>query len=139
MNRAQAKTPFHCLVWLDHRQARIYTVSEHDLTELALVHAPDHGRGHIHHRAGTIGPGHEAPNAEFLKAVVTALQDPEEILIVGPGQAKHALKQHIAAKRADLDGRILGVETLERADDHGLHAFAHRFFRRADRMHSSQL
>jgi hypothetical protein len=128
------KTPFHCLVWIDHRQARIYAVSRHDLVELALVRAPDTGNGHIHHHAGTVGPGHEPASPEFLRVVVEALKEPGELLIVGPGDAKHALKRHIAAKFPSLDRRILGVETLPKAGDHDLQAFSQRFFHRADRM-----
>lgn len=134
---AQTHAPFHCLVWIDHNQARLYAVSKHDLAELALIHAPDNGRGHIHHYAGAVGPGHEAPHPEFLKAVVTALGEPEEILITGPADAKHALKHYIAEKHPGLDRRILGIETLARSHAQDLQAFAYRYFHAADRMRAA--
>ena len=131
---AQTQAPFHCLVWIDHRQAGIYGVSEQGLSELVRIHAPDTGHGHVHHRAGTMGSGHEPVNPEFLKAVAAALPASEELLIAGPADAKHALKQYLAAKYPALDRRIMGVETLPKTNDHEMHVFAHRFFHRTDRM-----
>lgn len=135
----QSKSPFHCLVWIDHRQAGVYAVSEHDLCELAMIHAPDTGHGHVHHHAGTTGAGHEPLSPEFMRAVVAAIEDPAELLIAGPSDAKHALKQYIAARNPSLYGRILGVETLAKSSDHELQGFAHRFFHRADRIRPASL
>lgn len=130
-----AKAPYHCLVWIDHRQAHLYGVSEKDIAELALIHAPDTGHGHVHHHAGTVGSGHEPLSVEFLKAVAGALQDCTEILIAGPADAKHVLKTYIATKHPALDRKILGVETLPKTDEHELQVFASRFFHRSDRIH----
>ena len=134
MKQEQARSPFHCLVWIDHRQAGVYAVSDHDLSELAMIHAPDKGHGHVHHHAGTTGFGHEPLSPEFLRAVVAAIDHPAELLIAGPADAKHALRQYIADKNPGLHQRILGVETLAKSSDHDLHGFAHRFFHRADRL-----
>lgn len=135
MNQAPAGKPFHCLVWIDHQAARIYAVTREALSELATIHAPDQGHGHVHHRAGTVGPGHEPPAAQFLEKVAAALKHPAEVLIAGPADIKHALKTYIAERHPGLDKRIMGVETLDKVGPGELHDFASRFFHRADRMH----
>ena len=107
------------------------------MTELATLHAPDEGRGHIHHHAGTPGAGHEPMSEEFLKKVVAALHDPAEILIAGPAQAKQLLKAYLAKKAPEVDRHIVAVASLSDAGNDELHDFACRFFNRIDRMGGS--
>ena len=133
----QTKIPFHCLVWVDHRVARIFAVTQREMTEVATLHAPDEGRGHIHHHAGTPGSGHEPMPEAFLGKVAEALHDPAEILIAGPAQAKHILKAYLAKKAPALSQRIVAVATLDESGDEELHEFARLFFQRADRMRGS--
>jgi stalled ribosome rescue protein Dom34 len=124
--------PYHCLVWIDHQIAHIYAVTHHDLAELAVIRAPDQGHGNVHHRAGTMGAGHEPISPEFMTQVTAALLDPAEILIAGPAQAKHALKDFIAAKAPAFAHRIVGVETLDKTGNGELHNFARRYFHHVD-------
>ena len=128
--------PFHQMVWIDHRSAALYEVTHHDLKELAVIHAPDQGTGHIHHKAGTMGPGHTNVPTEFLQKVVAALAGARRILIVGPADAKFALKHHIALNAPSLDDHIIGVESMDKCGNGELQAFATPFFRQADRMRS---
>jgi len=136
MTSAQGK-PFHCMVWIDHRIARIFAVTQRELTELVTLHAPDDGRGHIHHRAGTPGAGHEPMSEYFLNQVVDALREPEEILIAGPAQAKQIFKAYLAKKRPTLHERVVAVAALDDIGNDELHTFARRFFHRIDRMRGS--
>lgn len=135
--RMQTDVPFHCLVWIDHGLARIFAVTQREMTELATLHAPDDGRGHVHHRAGTPGPGHEPVSEKFLEEVVEALHDPAEILIAGPAQAKHVLKAYLAKKAPALSRRLVAVAALGECGDDELHDFARLFFHRIDRMRGS--
>lgn len=137
MKRTQTKMPFHCLVWIDHCVARIFAVTQQEMTELATLRAPDDGRGHVHHHAGTPGSGHVPMSAEFLEKVAEALRDPAEILIAGPAQAKHLLKAYLEKKAPALSQRILAVAALNESGDDELHEFARLFFHRADRMRGS--
>lgn len=129
-----ASKPFHQLVWLDHHIARLYEVTRDKLTELAVVHAADEGRGHIHHKAGTMGAGHVGPARVFLESITAALEEAQEILIVGPADAKHQLKKHLALNAPLLAKRVVGVEPMDKCDLGDLQAFASLFFRQADRM-----
>jgi hypothetical protein len=129
--------PFHQMVWIDYRLARLYGVTRDGLSELAVIHAPDEGRGNIHHKAGAVGPGHVAVSPGFLIEVAAALQEAQEVLIVGPADAKHALKKYIATNLPQLDKLVVGVEPMDKCDQGNLQSFASLFFRQVDRMHSS--
>jgi hypothetical protein len=142
-NKEKAMTassrPFHQLVWLDHQVARLYEVARDHLTELATIHAADEGRGHIHHKAGTVGPGHVGLERDYLENITTALQGAQEILIVGPADTKHQLKKHLALNVPLLAKRVVGVEPMDKCDLGDLQAYASLFFRQADRMRPSRL
>ena len=126
--------PFHLIVWIDHTIARLYAVKHDRVEEIAAVHAPDSGLGHVHHKAGTPGSGHNHPSLAFLQQVTTALGQAREILIVGPSDAKSALDKHLKTHAPPLGARIIGVEPMGQAKQAELHAFASLFFRQADRM-----
>jgi len=119
---------------MDHHVARLYGVTRDNLTELAVIHAGDEGRGNIHHKAGTAGAGHVGPARDFLEGVTATLQEAQEILIVGPGDAKHQLRRHLALNAPLLAKRVVGVEPMDKCDLGDLQAFASLFFRQADRM-----
>lgn len=133
-----SSTPFHQLVWIDHQIARLFGVMREDLSELAVIHAADEGRGHLHHKAGTMGPGHVEPPLGFLRRVTAALEGAEEILIVGPADAKHQLQRHLSVHAPLLARRVVGVEPMDKCSHGDLQAFASLFFRQADRMRPSR-
>ena len=81
-----------------------------------------------------MGSGHIAVAPAFLKAVAEALESAQEILIVGPADAKTALKKYIDLQMPLLAGRIRGVEPMERASNEEIHAFATLYFRQRDLM-----
>jgi len=124
---------FHKLVWIDHREARVYAYTREELRETAMLHAPD-TTGHIHHTAGTPGAGHALPSKDFLRSVGDAIADARAILIVGPAQAKSELSQYLRDHMPLVAQRVLGQEPLGRLSVGELHAFARRFFAHADRM-----
>jgi hypothetical protein len=126
--------PYHLIVWIDHQVARLYSVSRDSIVETVTIHAPDEGRGHIHHKAGTPGPGHLAVAPGFLKEVADALGPAQEILIVGPADTKTALKKYIDLQAPQLADRIRGVEPMGRAGKAEIHDFAVLFFRQDDLM-----
>jgi hypothetical protein len=129
-----AAAAFHQLVWIDHRSAHIHGLQHGEIVELAAIHAPDQNRGHIHHKAGNMGAGHTSPSPEFLKDVTVALEEAGAILIVGPADAKHALKDFMAAHAPRQDRRVIGVVPLDKGDPAKLTELAKTMFRRADQM-----
>ena len=128
-----AGKPFHQMVWIDHHTAKLYGVTRNDLIELAVIHAPDEGAGHLHHKAGTAGSGHAEPSHTFLTEVAKALQDAQEILIVGPSDTKYQLKKHLARNAPKSAQRVVNVESMDKCSYRDLQAFASVFLRKADR------
>jgi hypothetical protein len=84
-----------------------------------------------------MGPGHADLPQEFLREVAGALRDAQEILIVGPSDAKHQLKRFIALNTPLLDKRVIGIEPMDKCGHGDLQAFANLFFRQADRTRPS--
>lgn len=117
---------------MDHQVARLFSVTHDAVTELRTLHGPAMGSGHIHHKAGTPGPGHVEPALSFLTEVTAAIAGAREILIAGPGHAKFALKRHLEHRAPEIDMRVLGVEPMDKAGREELHAFANLFFRQKD-------
>ena len=126
------KDTYHLIVWIDHRVAHLYAITRDGISELLSVYAPDQGRGHIHHKAGSPGPGHVAVAPAFLREVAGALGEANEILIVGPSDAKTALKKYIDLHLPLLARQIKGVEPMGHAGKGEIRAFAALFFHQYD-------
>ena len=85
---------FHAIVWIDHAEARIFHIGLTGDDEIVLhPHLPTR---HLHHKAGSIGSGHAAPDKEFLAQVMEAVSDAGEILVIGPSNAKTELASYSA-------------------------------------------
>jgi stalled ribosome rescue protein Dom34 len=123
---------FHALVWIDHREARVFHFNA-DEVDRELIH-PLHPTRHIHHKANSVGSGHSAEDQEFFHAVVQAINTAGAVLITGPANAKHELAKHIQRHAPKLFERVAGVETLDHPTDGALIAHARQYFRAADRM-----
>lgn len=125
---------FHQVAWIDHAVAHVYDVTREDAMERAVIHATDTGHGHVHHKAGIPGSGHDAVDHALLAQTAAALQDAHAILIVGPNEARHALKTYLDDHQPALAKHVIGVEPMEPSGSGEIHAFAHPIFLRADRM-----
>lgn len=51
----------------------------------------------------------------YYDAVIASIRDAKAILIFGPGDAKGELKKRL--KKNNLDGRIIGIETVDKMTD----------------------
>ncbi len=121
----------HAAVWLDHKEAKIFHVDAEDTTP-SVVHAPKH---HLHrHPVATAEHAHPADAAHFFHDVARSLADAEEILVVGPGSAKLEFVKHLHAHERPLEGRLVGVETMDHPTDGELVKFVRGYFRAADRL-----
>jgi stalled ribosome rescue protein Dom34 len=124
--------PKHVAVWLDHKEARIFHIDPYTIDE-ATVLAPLHN---IHHKhpIGPEGP-HDHPEdaTRFLQAVAQALDGSEEVLVVGPGAAKHELVKYVTEHDRALEPKIVGVETVDHPSDRQLIAYAKKYFIRSER------
>ena len=122
----------HSLVWIDHREARVFHFNADEVDRLVV--RPDDPHVHIHHKANEIGSGHAPENQAFLEAVVKAIGGSRAILITGPGLAKTALFKHIARHEPALLEHVAGVETVDHPADGVLIAHARAYFKTEDLM-----
>jgi stalled ribosome rescue protein Dom34 len=125
---------YHAIVWIDHREAKVFHFNAIDV-DRAVLHSHLTGQ-HLQHKANTTGSGHRGVDKEFLHRVLEALTHTGELLITGPANAKTELKNYINQQRPELAKRISGVEALDHPSDGALVAFARKYFKADDRMHS---
>jgi len=123
---------YHAIVWLDHSEAHVMHVSPDDV-EKSVVH-PAKPPLHLHSRSGTLGSGRMAEDKEYYQDVTEALRGAQEILVVGPAQAKLQLIKHIHARAPDMVKNIVGVETVDHPTDGQLVAYARKYFVAKDHM-----
>jgi stalled ribosome rescue protein Dom34 len=122
----------HAVVWIDHREARVFHFSPTDVEKLVLH--PDNPTKHIHHKANSIGSGHAAEDHAFLHAVAQSVADAGAILVTGPANAKTALVKHIGEHDPQVAKKIAGVESVDHPSDAQLVAHARKYFKAEDRM-----
>ena len=123
---------FHAVVWIDHREARVFHFSPTEVEPLVLH--PDDPTRHIHHKANSIGSGHAAEDHAFLQAVAQSVADAGAVLVTGPGNAKTELIKHISQHASELMKSIVAVETVDHPSDAQLVAHARHYFKAEDRM-----
>jgi stalled ribosome rescue protein Dom34 len=125
---------FHAVVWIDHREAKIFHFNAED-SERTTV-ASRHPHANIHHKANSGDSGHVGVDSEFLERVVKALGHAGAILITGPANAKTELSTYINREHPELARRISAVETSDHPTDGEVVAHGRTFFRADDRMHA---
>jgi hypothetical protein len=129
-----SKHHYHAVIWIDHREARVFHFNSTDVEGLVLH--PDHPTKHIHHKANSIGSGHVSPNHDYLQAVAESVADAGAVLITGPANAKTELADHIRLHDPALAKVIAGIETVDHPSDPQLVAYAKAYMKASDRMQS---
>lgn len=112
-------------VWLDHQEARIFHVDLDgaDASKLGEAHH------HVHrHPKGTAAHDHPDDQKRFFGEIARALDDAEQVLVVGPSTAKLQFLKFVHAHDHKLEPKIVGVETVDHPTDGQLVAFAKRYF-----------
>jgi len=126
-------------LWIDHRKSVIVVVSDKG-EETTVIES------HVEKHAGRVAGARAKPSYEAQKAqaddsrqreftghlnvyydeVVAAIRDADSILIFGPGEAKGELKNRL--EKANLDGRIVAMETVDRLTDPQIAAKVRDYF-----------
>ena len=122
-------THFHAVVWLDHTQAKIFHIGLSGADEMTLH--PQLETRHLHHKANSIGSGHQGPDKHFLEEISGALTDVGEILIIGPAGAKTELAKYLHEKHPAIGKRIVAVEAADHPSDPQIVAYAKQHFKMA--------
>ena len=125
---------FHAVVWLDHSEAHVMHIAPDDV-ESTRVHTTQ-PHAHLHAKSGHVGSGRQAVDQDYFHAIVHALEGAQEILVVGPAQAKLLLVKHMHAHDQAMADKVVGVESVDHPSDGQLVAYARKYFVAKDRMMS---
>jgi len=114
----QEDHPLHQIaIWIDHREAILAIFNDaHLLREeeiLSAVGPHTHGGGWSQKR---IEAHRHTVLDHFYEEVVRNLAGADEIIIYGPGQAKHELNQHISHNKS-LNQRVLDLVTTDKLSE----------------------
>jgi stalled ribosome rescue protein Dom34 len=123
---------YHAVVWLDHSEAHVMHITADDVEKLLVQPAKPHQ--HLHAKRGQTGTGRLAEDQTYYHDIVEALKGAQEILVVGPAQAKLQLIKHMYAHDHGTAEKVLGVETVDHPSDAQLVAYARKYFVARDRM-----
>ncbi len=120
----------HALVWLDHSEAHVMPIGTADVEKTVVYSSHPHAK--LHTRAGTLGSGRAPEDHDYYHRVAQALGGAQEILVVGPADAKLHLIKHLHSHHARLVERLIGVETVDHLSDGQLGAYARKYFLKMD-------
>lgn len=137
-------TPRHAIVWLDREQARLLRF-DHDRLQHETLHS-DSGHqapgGHLGNRGGMHGRGtsaqgrhtpqggHETADHRFYDAVAHALEGVAEIIVTGPGMARHEFRRHCEHRHPAIARQIVEVLPSDHPNDAVLLDMARRHLAR---------
>lgn len=122
---------YHAVVWLDHREAKVFFFDKHQVEEIDIA---SHTHDQVHRRAGSITGNRTNEDQAFYHEIVERLKPATEWLIMGPGTAKLELVKHIHKHDHTLSDHVIGVETADHPTDRQIVAHARAYFKAADRM-----
>lgn len=122
---------FHAVVWLDHVEAHVQHFTREDV-EKKLVHGKPHR--HLHTKRNAQASGHAAEDQAYFHKIAEALEGAQEILVVGPANAKAEFVKHLKAHDPDVARKVVAVETVDHPSDGQVLAYARKHFRAIDRM-----
>lgn len=123
----------HVVVWLDHSEAHIIAFNRESAEHPVIVRAAQRNE-HQHHRADSVGSGKAAEHPEYYEQIIAKIRHVPEWLVVGPANAKLGFTKHLHKQHANLEHRLVGLETVDHPSDGQLLAYAKKYFIAADRM-----
>ena len=108
-------------LWIDHRETVIVIVTDEG-EEIRRI--TSNMEKHVRFSSGSSedGSAEDVRDRQFSNRlnryyadVIACIHDAESILILGPGEAKTELEKRLESEK--LDGRIVGVETVDKMTD----------------------
>jgi stalled ribosome rescue protein Dom34 len=120
-------TPRNAVVWVDHREARIFLITSEDVEKQRIKASTPHRQ--VHHKANDMGSGPVRDDRKFFEAILAELENADRWLIVGPGETKKDLNKYLDQHAEELKRKLLGVETSDHPTDGELLAHARKLFK----------
>ena len=123
---------YHAVVWIDHQKATVWQFSPSEQTS-TKVHAHDQ---HLQvHTGKSAHGGHRAPaDHHFFDDAALALGGAQEILVLGPAEAKHQFVGYLKEKHPLIGKAVVAVENSDHPTDGQLLDIARKHFAVSDRM-----
>lgn len=118
----------HAVVWIDHQDAHLFRFTAEDVEKVEL-HAHKHKFKNLNREHGAL-----PEDTNFYKQVVDGLHGADRVLIVGPSKGKLQLLRYLHEHHADIERRVVGVESVDHPTDNQLVAYARAYFKHSDRM-----
>ncbi len=123
----------HIAVWLDHKEARVFTFNA-DAADESTVLAPPHNDHHKHTRGQEGLKEHPEDSKRFYHGLAGSLLGAEALLVVGPGSGKLEFLRYLHSHHSALEAKVVGVETVDHPSDGQMVAYAKKYFAASDRM-----
>ena len=113
------------VVWLDLRHAKLFELNQQTVDETSMY------RREVHHHSGYDKEKNNHKNEEkFFHEIASHLVHANEILVIGPGEAKGHFRQHLEQHHhQDLSKKVIGVETVDHPTDGQIVALAKKLFK----------
>ncbi len=108
-------------IWVDREHAKLFRYSSENLTQTHFTAntAPNHHEGQLDHLKKEV---------KFFKEFTPSLLGATEILILGPGVAKHHFRTFLTEHHPDLARKIVGCETIGHPSEAQIIEHARQFF-----------
>ena len=117
------------IVWIDHDHAKAISLAPVDKnggphTVATHTHRIDH------HTHALDNLDREKRTHKMFQETAKLLGDAENVLIVGPGLAKHLFNNYLAEHFPKVFRKVAGCEALDHPTDPQIRAFGENFFRK---------
>ena len=110
-------------VWVDRTHAKVFNFSPEKLTHKQFA---AHTQNHHTHAEDQVE--HQKQELHFFKEFTPELSIAEELLILGPGVAKHHFNTFLTEHYPALAKKVVGCESVDHPTDPQIIALARKFF-----------
>ena len=123
----------HYLVWIDHREAKIFAIGLDDADDHTIVDkGPVH---HVHRKPDHVERARSLAERTFLADIATALQPAKGIMIAGPAEARTELGDFLKDSFPEIAKHVWINEAMDHPTDPQLIARARSYFKSDVAMH----
>jgi stalled ribosome rescue protein Dom34 len=111
------------VIWIDREHANLFHLSDEKMERKKIkLHHAEH---HTHHR-DNLDQMHEDPH--LVREAAQELSASDQVLIIGPGVAKHHFQSYLVEHQPFVGKKIVGIETVDHPTDAQIAALAKKFF-----------
>jgi stalled ribosome rescue protein Dom34 len=117
----------HAVVWIDHKEARVFAVDAQAVSPSIVQSAPAHIHRHPKDQEVRVR-NHPDDEQRFFHEVTRVLEGGGQILLVGPSKTKLHFLRYLQRHEHALEARIVGIETVDHPTDAQLVAHLRDYF-----------